>query len=126
MHEKRPKNIQTGALGEEIAVMFLMKHGFSILARNFREKCGEIDIVAKKQGIIHFVEVKTVSRESYMRGEDNMHTRKINKVAKTVQMFLLKSGVPHETPFQIDGIVVGLDTQASVGRVRLLEHINIL
>ncbi len=52
---------KTGDLGEEIAVMFLMKQGFSIVERNYLRKWGEIDIVAKKDGTLYFVEVKTVS-----------------------------------------------------------------
>jgi Holliday junction resolvase-like predicted endonuclease len=52
---------KTGNLGEDIAAMFLMKHGFGIIERNYLRKWGEIDIVAKKGGVLHFVEVKTVS-----------------------------------------------------------------
>jgi Holliday junction resolvase-like predicted endonuclease len=50
-----------GNLGEDIAAMFLMKQGFSVLERNHLRKWGEIDIVAKNGGTLHFVEVKTVS-----------------------------------------------------------------
>ena len=48
-----------GDLGENLCVKHLVKHGFKILDRNYQKKWGEIDIVAKKSGIIHFIEVKT-------------------------------------------------------------------
>src|SRR5688500_8779759 len=53
-----------GTLGETIACRFLMKRGFKIIERNYLKKWGEIDIVAKKDELWHFVEVKTVSREN--------------------------------------------------------------
>jgi putative endonuclease len=47
-----------GEIGENIAVKFLMKHNFQILERNYTKKWGEIDIVGKKLGKLHFIEVK--------------------------------------------------------------------
>ncbi|MDP3947513.1 MAG: YraN family protein [bacterium] len=56
-----PQNIETGKLGEDIACDFLKENGFLILLRNFREKWGEIDIIARdKDKTLVFVEVKTV------------------------------------------------------------------
>ena len=55
---------KTGEIGENVAVKFLMKHGFAILDRNYTKKWGEIDIVAEKDSKLHFVEVKSVVRES--------------------------------------------------------------
>ena len=55
---------KTGEIGENIAVKFLMKHGFSILDRNYTKKWGEIDIVAEKDNKISFIEVKSVSCET--------------------------------------------------------------
>jgi putative endonuclease len=42
------KNQQLGQKCEEMAIMFLMKHGFKIIERNFNSRNGEIDIIAKK------------------------------------------------------------------------------
>lgn len=50
-----------GRLGEEIAVKYLKNKGFLIITQNYLKKCGEIDIIAQKGKILHFVEVKTVS-----------------------------------------------------------------
>lgn len=59
-----------GQIGENIATKHLKKLGFKILDRNYRKKCGEIDIVAKKGDILHFVEVKSVSRETFSPQKD--------------------------------------------------------
>ena len=45
---------KTGEIGENIAVKFLVKHGFSILDRNYTKKWGEIDIIAEKSNKLYF------------------------------------------------------------------------
>ena len=52
-------NKKLGNWGEDQACMFLMKRGFSILARNKSYKSGELDIVALKDSVLLVVEVKT-------------------------------------------------------------------
>ena len=53
-----------GKLGEELVATFLMKRGYRILDRNYRRPWGELDIIAEREGKIHFVEVKAVSASS--------------------------------------------------------------
>ena len=48
-----------GDLGEDFAEMFLVKHSYRILDRNYRKKFGEIDIVASRDNVVSFIEVKT-------------------------------------------------------------------
>lgn len=60
MAEKTEKQ-KIGRLGEDIAQKYLENKGFSVIGQNYLKKCGEIDIIAQKRGIIHFIEVKTVS-----------------------------------------------------------------
>ena len=70
MCNKYPKTImrkftspkqKIGSIGERFAEMFLVKHGFMIIELNFSCRFGEIDIVTKKNGRIHFIEVKSVT-----------------------------------------------------------------
>ncbi len=49
----------TGAMGEDLACGYLRKHGYRIIARNFRCRIGEADIIAVNGGELCFVEVKT-------------------------------------------------------------------
>jgi len=58
------KTQRIGEIGENIAVKFLMKHGFAVLERNYTKKWGEIDIIAKKSDKLYFIEVKSVSRRT--------------------------------------------------------------
>ena len=60
-----PSNIDFGKAGEEAAVVFLKKHGYKILERNFKIKLGELDIVAMDGETICFVEVKARASEDF-------------------------------------------------------------
>ena len=59
------KTQRVGALGEELVAKFLMKRGFTVTDRNFRKKWGELDVIAVKKNVVHFVEVKSVSRSIF-------------------------------------------------------------
>ena len=113
-----------GEIGENIAARFLVKHGFSILDRNYTKKWGEIDVVAEKDNKLYFIEVKSVSREtlntfipkSYNdsderyqhRPEDNMHPWKLKRLSRTIQTYLLSKNMAEEKEWQVDLLVVYL------------------
>jgi putative endonuclease len=61
-----------GRWGEDTAANYLEKHGYTILGRNFHTAHGEIDIVAGKQALLIFVEVKTRSSHSFAYPEDSV------------------------------------------------------
>ncbi|MEI6093540.1 MAG: YraN family protein, partial [bacterium] len=55
------KTQQTGEIGEQEAVNYLINKGFNIIERNYTRKWGELDIVAKKSNVLHFIEVKSIT-----------------------------------------------------------------
>jgi len=65
-----------GRWGEDVAAEFLQANGFTIRARNLRTAHGELDIVAEKDGLLVFVEVKTRSSHSFAYPEDSVTSRK--------------------------------------------------
>jgi putative endonuclease len=70
------KTQATGQWGEEIAAHYLENKGYSILRRNFHTAHGEIDIVARKEAELIFVEVKTRSSHDFAYPEDSVTLRK--------------------------------------------------
>ena len=127
-------NKEKGALGESIACKYLVKRGFVIIERNYWQKCGEIDIIAKNKGVIHFIEVKSVSREintdkvthetlDIYRPEDNLHKWKQERLAKTIQVYLAEKGVSDETDWQFDVITVYFDEKRLISKVYMLENV---
>lgn len=121
------KNI--GKIGEDIACRFLVKQGFSVLDRNYLKKYGEIDIVAKKEGIIHFVEVKTVSCENLdvnrlsdrHRPEDNVHPYKLLRLRRVIQVYLIQKRIYGD--WQFDVMTVLYDYVRKESRIEFLKDI---
>lgn len=128
------KKQKIGEMGENIAVKFLVKRGFSVLERNYTKKWGEIDIIAKKDKRLYFIEVKSVS-SSYVktladkhgiiensRPEDNMHPWKLKRLARTIQTYLLSKKLD-ETEWQVDLLVVFLDVENKKARIKVVSNI---
>ena len=94
---------------------FLIGKGYKIIERNYLKKWGEIDIVAKSEDVIHFVEVKTVRKECYTnnidryRAEDNMHLYKSQRLRRAIQSYILERRVGNRTEWKFDLVTVLLD-----------------
>ena len=127
------KTQKIGEIGENLAVRFLMKHGYLVLNRNYTKKWGEIDIVAEKENRLHFIEVKSVSRETLKdinkktlddyRPEDNMHPWKLQRLSRTIQTYLLSEKVPDEKEWQVDLLVVFLAEKEKKARIKVVKDI---
>ncbi|OHA93694.1 MAG: hypothetical protein A3H52_00935 [Candidatus Zambryskibacteria bacterium RIFCSPLOWO2_02_FULL_39_26] len=144
--KKEPTEKQKiGQIGEDFACQYLKNSGYTITDRNYLKKWGELDIVARKGKKLHFVEVKSVSREtsnnviretptteqvslrdnqndSY-RPEDNMHPWKLKRLARTIQSYLLDKDVPDDIDWQFDLVTVYLDKHKGLSRIFLMEDI---
>ena len=112
-----------GNLGEEIGCKFLVKRGFSIKDRHYRKKRGEIDIIAEKDGFLHFIEVKTVSHITDHNPEENVHPWKQKRMARAVQTYLLEKKVPDEMEWQIDIMAIFLDFKTRKAKIRMTENV---
>ena len=83
-----PFRLSLGRRGEMIGWNYLRKHGFEILDKNYRCKIGEIDVVAKKQGKIVFVEIKTRQFLGFGRPEEAVHPAKQKKLIRLAAWYL--------------------------------------
>lgn len=117
------RNQQLGEIGEDLAVRFLKERGFSIVERNYTKKCGEIDIVAQKQGKFHFVEVKAVSYETLLDPAENLHTMKMQRFSRTIQVYLLEKRVSYETPWQMDALLVRVDVARKKAKIDRMPNL---
>lgn len=125
-----------GDIGEDIIVKQFVKHGYKIFDRNYSRKWGEIDIIAKKDKVLHFVEVKTVTREINKIGsrgvsyetfspEDHVNHAKKQRLARIVQTYLSENNVSSETLHQVDVAVVFLDFNKRKARINMIENIEL-
>lgn len=81
-------NRQTGNLGEDIATKALIEKGFEIVERNFSNRFGEIDIIAKDKGVLVFVEVKSKTGIVYGRPEDMITPSKLSKIRHMGMLYM--------------------------------------
>ncbi len=86
-------NQERGKKGEELAVRLLAQSGYRIIARNFRARCGEIDIIAKDGDTVCFIEVKSRSSDRFGTPQEALSAVKQRKIAKVALLFLKKSGL---------------------------------
>ncbi|MBQ5334260.1 MAG: YraN family protein [Oscillospiraceae bacterium] len=91
---------ETGKLGEELTAYYLQKSGYEILRRNFRIKGGEIDIIARKDGIIAFVEVKTRDISALESGAEAVRSRKRSLIIRASQEYSCR--YPHDCQPRFD------------------------
>lgn len=79
-----------GDLGERFVTDILREKGYEIIGRNFRTKYGEIDVIARKESCIHFIEVKTRTQDIYGRPCESVTKEKRERIKKVAQEYLLK------------------------------------
>ena len=101
-----------------------------IVAKNVAKKTGELDIIAKKDETLYFVEVKSIvcdelpvedSRRDEYDPSANLHEAKIRKVARTAEWYV--ANTDWEGDWQVDGVLVWLRRRDGMARVRYLPQI---
>lgn len=121
-------NRKKGSIGENIACEYLVSRGYSISARNYRKVWGEIDIVAEKDNIIHFIEVKSIVVLSFEKNlshypEENVHGLKLNHIRRMIETYLLEYDLGLDKEFKFHVICVYLNMSVKRARIRLIENI---
>ena len=114
---------KTARIGEEFAASFLRKKGYKIIERNFRKGYGEIDIIALKNKILIFVEVKTRISINFGTPFESITPWKLRSLIKTAQ-FYKSLHPPLPQSLRIDAVSVKLSHDNSVETIELLENIS--
>ncbi|MFA6324812.1 MAG: YraN family protein [Candidatus Paceibacterota bacterium] len=141
-----PKNFTSekqkiGKIGENIACRFLVKRGFVVLDSNYTKKWGEIDIITKKEGKLHFIEVKSINCQnnqflnsnSYVtcetdrtyRPEENMHPWKTKRMSRIIQTYLLSKKINENVEWQVDLLIVYLNLKDKKAKIKVVDNIII-
>ena len=108
---------ERGKLGEDAACAYLKKQRYTILARNYRKRFGEIDVIAKRQNKIAFVEVKTRSGTGYGMPCEAVNYEKQQKIIKTAQSYLLKHRFDGEISFDVIEVLLSGEKVLSVNHI---------
>lgn len=114
------KRKSIGSYGEDLACEHLRLQGYNILARNYRIKLGEIDIIARVGEVLVFVEVKTRKSLSYGYGLESITWKKQQTIKKIAEYYY---NTLHNNNLQarIDVIDIVLNQDNSLQQLRHIE-----
>ena len=99
---------ELGRLGEELAVRELERRGYAILARRYRTRCGEIDIVADDRGTLVFVEVKCRVDAEFGTAAEAVTPWKQRRLVRMASFYLTDAAIV-DRPCRFDVVAIMLD-----------------
>jgi putative endonuclease len=91
-----------GDIAENRACEYLLESGYTVVERNFYSKFGEIDIIAFKDEVLHFIEVK--SGQDYELAIQNITPQKMRKLFKTGDVYIKKHSI--QSDYMYDAVIV--------------------
>lgn len=95
---------ELGKKGEQLAVDFLLQHGYAIVKRNYRFQKAEVDIIAKKEDTLAIIEVKTRSTTDFGNPQDFVKPKQIQRLVKAVDEYVTVNDLDVEVRFDIIAI----------------------
>ncbi len=103
-----------GANAETLACRYLSEQGVKIVERNYRTQRGEIDIIARDEGTLVFVEVRLRSNPGFGGAAQSIDARKQARLISAAQHYLLKKGLTDAQPCRFDAICMSaVDTDTA-------------
>ena len=118
--------LRTGFLAEQYTAEYLEGKGYTILERNFRRPWGEIDVIAEKEGIVVFVEVKAgQARSAGFEPELHANREKMIKVLRTARSYLAYRKYKPDQEWQIDLVAIVFNAPAGTAKVTHFKNIEI-
>jgi len=103
------KHNKLGKDGELIAFMVLQRDGFTILETNWRFQKAEVDIIAQKDGLLIFIEVKTRGSKKFRNPSESIDKKKISLYKDAVEGYLEQYPSELEVRFDVVNIIIGKD-----------------
>ena len=97
-------HIEKGKSGEELAVAYLIQKNYKVIYSNWRFSHYEIDIIAEKDNVIHFIEVKTRYSNTFGYPEESVTRKKFRNMQKAASVYL--SRYNREVKIQFDIVAI--------------------
>jgi putative endonuclease len=101
----------TGKLGETLAVQYFLERGYEILHTNWRHSHWEVDIIASKEKMLHFIEVKTRRTQNFGHPEENIDSKKIKYLINASEEFLYQQPQWKRIQFDVLAITILKDKE---------------
>lgn len=97
---------EIGNKGEKYAEIYLKKHNFKVLNRNYNTRFGEIDIIAENKDRIAFVEVKTRHHDSLAMPYEAVDLKKQKRIIKAAMMYLTRNETDKFCSFDVCEVII--------------------
>ena len=100
------KHIETGKTGEKLAIQWLKEKAYTILEQNWRHYRWEVDIIAEKGMVLHFIEIKTRRTSKFGLPEDSVGDKKIQNLINAAEHYLHQNPQWQRIQFNILSILI--------------------
>jgi len=107
-------NKDTGNKGENMAATYLCEKGYIILARNWRHRHWEVDIIASLKNKLHFIEVKTRTNETFGKPEESIGVKKMSHLKNAAEEYLHQYPEWKYIQFDVLAIILNGDTAKEI------------
>lgn len=112
-----------GKFGENLAKDFLIKNGYLILAQNIKTSYKEIDLIAQKEDILVFCEVRTRASSFFGGADEAMHHRKIMNFKRAVKLYLNSNNEGRGLNIRLDFIAIDIDKIKKTAKIKHFKDI---
>lgn len=119
------KTSEFGTLAEKYASEFLQSRNYTVLALNYSKPWGEIDIIAEKEGVLVFIEVKANSKEiTGFEPELRVNNGKLKRIVRAARTYLADKRCGPDQEWQIDILSLTLDKARQVAKIKHFKNIE--
>ncbi len=115
-------NLKVGEKGEQLAENYLKKKGYSVLERNYKNKYGEIDLIAQKSNELVFIEVRSKTENDFGMPEETVKGKKKKKLKQNALAYTTFNN--YDGFYRIDLVCVVFTKDGEIKR--LTHHENII
>ncbi len=118
-------NVQIGRKGEQLAMIYLKQAGYSIVTTNYRNKIGEIDIIARDKDIYVFFEVKTRTSMLYGRPAEAVNADKQQKIIHTALFYLQQThNLEEDCRFDVIEVLLSNNKGTQINHIKSAFSLN--
>jgi putative endonuclease len=123
--QNQNKRYKIGKIGELAALRYLKDNRFTIVTHHYTCRWGEIDIIAKKENIIYFIEVKTRTNTNYGQPYDAINFRKLKVLRRSIKYFLGEKRIK-DTKLALAVISIILNNFYQVEKIHFYTDVHLL
>ncbi len=111
-----------GRMGEALAADYLRRKRYTLLACNYHSRFGEIDLIAKKRGVVAFVEVKLRADGAFLSAMEQVDAHKRERILRTAMCWIAAHNDGLQPRFDVCEIYLPRGEDPSKARVNYLEN----